>query len=508
MLIIRRFSEARWWPRLLVAVASISLVCGAALALLTSQASAHREVAQRWTAKAGLSADFAGTYVTQLTSREQLVASRTLTRSHPAAAFASDVGGFGFPAAVLLDARGRALAVAPPAPQLIGTQIAAKYAHLTAALHGHIAVSNMVLSAAKATPVVAFAVPFRTPQGLRVFSGAYAIGDTPLAAYLNDARSLTGERSYLIDGNGVILATNGQLPDGQTLAQRDPILSRAASKARNGDYTSRSNGYAFAEADVPGTPWRLIVTAPSSQLFASNDGTAHVLPWLILGCLSLLLALAGFLAVRLFEGRRRIADANKLLADTNKLLVTIARTDRLTGLPNRLHLTEQLETLLANATRHRFAVCVLMIDVDFFKQINDRFGHAAGDDALRQISQRLLAALREGDLLARWGGEEFLAVLPYSDLTQSLEVAGRLCRLISAQPITLATNNEPVTIQVSVGVASAMADNLDALVHRADLGLYQAKAAGRNTARTVTPATVPGPKTVDTEPLLERSLGS
>jgi diguanylate cyclase (GGDEF)-like protein len=476
-----RKTSGRWWPRLLVAFLSVALIGGASLALSASQADAHRDVAQRWAAKAGLSADFAGTYVTQLTSREELIASETLTGPHPTTAFQEDVRGFGFPAALLLDSTGRLLAIAPAAPTLIGTQIGAKYAHLTKALRGHAAVSNMVLSAANATPVVAFAVPFDTRHGRRVFSGGYPIAATPLAAYLNDATSLPGARLYLTDGNGIILATNGQETNRtHTLAQRDPRLDRAMSRRVEGSYRAQSVGYTFADANVPGTPWHLVLTVPSNQLFASTDGAARLLPWLILGCLSLVIAVAEFLAVRMFEGRRRLASANEQL-------VKIARTDPLTGLSNRRHLTEELETLLANVTRHRFALSVLMIDVDYFKQLNDRFGHVAGDHALRQISQRLNAALREGDLLARWGGEEFLAVLPYSNLEQGLEVARRLCRLVAAEPIKIATTGELVIVQVSVGVAAAAQDSLDALVHRADLGLYQAKESGRNTARSLTP---------------------
>jgi two-component system, cell cycle response regulator len=189
-----------------------------------------------------------------------------------------------------------------------------------------------------------------------------------------------------------------------------------------------------------------------------------------------LIVFAFWLAIRLLASRRR-------LADLNGKLESLARTDGLTGLSNRRHLTEQLEGLMANAKRHDFNLCVLMIDIDHFKRLNDNFGHQVGDLALRHVADRLTASLREGDLLGRWGGEEFLAVLPYTGLEEGLVVADRLCHLVAGTPIAIGDTDEVVAIQTSVGVAQDGHDDLDSLVHRADLGLYEAKAAGRNTFR-------------------------
>jgi diguanylate cyclase (GGDEF)-like protein len=475
---LRRLSAARWWARSLAAVLSLLLVVGAGLALHNAQASAHRGVAQRWQAKAGTSADLESTYISQLTAREQQVARHSLSGPHPAAAFAAVVQGFGFPAAVLLDHTGRDLEIIPSDPKLVGTELGSKYAHLTAALHGRVGVSNIVNSAVKATAVVAFAVPYQTPQGRRVFSGGFPISDTPLAAYLNDATTLQGARLFLVDGIGAILATNGQnTSQSRTLLQQAPALGKAAAGSLGGSYKAGSIRYTFAKAPVPGTSWSLIITAPTSRVFAATGGSGQWLPWLILGLLSVLIGVAAFLTIRLLEGRRRLADANHQL-------VALTRADGLTGLSNRRHLTEQLEILLANATRHDFAVCVLMIDVDHFKALNDTHGHSAGDQALRNIATRLATSQREGDLLARWGGEEFLAVLPFTNLADGLKAAERLCRVVATDPIDIGLGREPVAVSISIGVAQATGDTLDALVHRADLGLYEAKAAGRNAART------------------------
>jgi diguanylate cyclase (GGDEF)-like protein len=463
-------SSTRWWARLLIAVMSLSLVLGAALTLHESQASAHRGLAERYTAKAQLAANFAGTFVTQLTSHERSVALSTLTGRHPTRAFTADVRGFGFPAAVLLDGTGRDIAVEPSAPRLIGAQLGAKYAHLTTALHGHIGVSNAVLSAADSVPVVAFAVPFMTHQGLRVFSGGFPLSDTPLSAYLADSSALKGVRLYLVDGNGTILATNGKTAaGGGTLAQRVPALSSATTGTRHGSYRAQSTNYTFASAMVPMTSWRLVITAPDSQVFASTSGITTWLPWLILAILSVLVALAAWLAIRLFEDRH--------------LLAITARTDGMTGLANRASMTEQLEVLLASSSRHGFEVCVLMIDVDHFKALNDSLGHQAGDQALRHLARRLARSVRDGDLLARWGGEEFLAVLPYTGQSAGMVVAQRVCELVASEPLVIAGAKSLVRVSVSVGVALAADDGLEALVNRADIGLYRAKAAGRNTVR-------------------------
>jgi diguanylate cyclase (GGDEF)-like protein len=475
--VLRRLVAGQLWVRLLVALISISLIASAALALRGSQRAASAGVESRYESRAALAAKFVGTYVTELAAREQLVATTTLAApSDLAAPFAADTAAFGFEDGVLLDSSGRALATFPAAPALIGQQYAAQFAPLAAALQGQVVVTNVV-TAPNTPPVVGFAVPFDTPSGRRVFSGGYLISDTPLAALLGDTTTLQNAQLYLIDGDSTVFASNvGQPPSAQTLIQRDRQLGTAVAKADIGSYKSGSTPYTFVKTAVPGTPWFYLIAAPTSAVFVSINGSSHWLPWLILGGLSILILVAAWLTIRLLAGRRR-------LKDLNAKLIAIARTDPLTGLSNRLHLTETLYALLANADERGYPVCVLMIDIDHFKQLNDTYGHRAGDQALRHVAHRLSTSLREGDLLARWGGEEFLAALPHTDLEQGMAVATRLCHLLADVPIEIGENNTLVAIQTSVGVAEFAGDTLDALVDRADLGLYEAKAAGRNTVR-------------------------
>ena len=159
-----------------------------------------------------------------------------------------------------------------------------------------------------------------------------------------------------------------------------------------------------------------------------------------------------------------------------QLMQSLATTDPLTGLPNRRALDDCLAAALAATHRHAEAVSVALIDVDHFKRINDRHGHATGDRVLVQLGHRLAADLRAGDRLGRWGGEEFLLVSGHTPLPAALELAERLRASVAGFGFEHA---EPVT--VSIGVAQVrQGDDAASLLERADQALYQAKDAGRN----------------------------
>jgi diguanylate cyclase (GGDEF)-like protein len=158
----------------------------------------------------------------------------------------------------------------------------------------------------------------------------------------------------------------------------------------------------------------------------------------------------------------------------NSELELASSTDALTGLRNRRHLEEQLQRLTASPSE----LSVLLLDVDRFKLVNDRRGHAAGDEVLRIVADRLNDATRPGDMPGRWGGEEFLVVLPDTGLTEAAGLGERVRERIAAAPVPLGA--EPLPITVSVGVASGTADGWEGLLRRADTGLYAAKEAGRD----------------------------
>lgn len=158
----------------------------------------------------------------------------------------------------------------------------------------------------------------------------------------------------------------------------------------------------------------------------------------------------------------------------------LSRTDHLTDVFNRRHLDGTLQAMVASSRRHHFPVSALLVDVDHFKQVNDRHGHEAGDLVLQAVASTLGAALRIGDVLGRWGGEEFLVLAPHTDLAGAGVLAERLRKHVAA--LVVQTPDGPVPVTVSIGGATATAPGVaaDVVLRTADEQLYAAKEAGRN----------------------------
>jgi diguanylate cyclase (GGDEF)-like protein len=170
-------------------------------------------------------------------------------------------------------------------------------------------------------------------------------------------------------------------------------------------------------------------------------------------------------------------------------------TDALTGLGNVRHLNEELRLEIERASRFRRALGVLVLDLDHFKLINDRYGHRAGDAVLIEFSRRLRRAVREVDLAFRPGGEEFVILLPETDIAGSLTAARRIGDAVRDAPFPLdgqsGTNAVSITVSVGVAVYPRHAHTGVDILEAADQALYAAKAAGRDTfvlAQTPFPA--------------------
>jgi len=163
-----------------------------------------------------------------------------------------------------------------------------------------------------------------------------------------------------------------------------------------------------------------------------------------------------------------------------------AETDSLTGIANRRRYYQALETECLLFARNRSPFSVLMIDLDYFKEVNDQYGHQAGDTVLRCVAQRLETSLRKTDLVARYGGEEFSVLLPETSEVGAMAIAERIRIAMTKDPITM--DGFTIPVSVSVGISSCSADNAadpEKLLKEADLALYRAKATGRNRVEVI-----------------------
>jgi hypothetical protein len=372
------------WGGALIALAAV------ATGLAVSQAQAEQQLNLTFQTRADIARQFVASYVNDVFTREESVASQQL--SGPTigdAQFAAVAQSFGFTAAVVLDDRGNALDILPAAPATIGTNLAAKYAHLRGAERGTPTVSHVVPSAALGRPVVAFAVPYSTPYGRRVFSGGFDVNATPVANYLHNSLPQAGAAIYLVDNkSGVVVADQaGATPNAAPLSIQAPGLAAATSHGPDGSFTDpRGNRY-FVQRDVLNAPWRVVLSVPDATLYAALNGPARWVPWGMLVVLGVGAVLFGRMLGRLHQSRRALVVAN---AD----LDVLARVDKLTGLYNRRHIEEQLDVLLHASARTNAPVSLLMLDVDHFKRINDTEGHAAGDRALQSLASAIRLGVR------------------------------------------------------------------------------------------------------------------
>lgn len=186
------------------------------------------------------------------------------------------------------------------------------------------------------------------------------------------------------------------------------------------------------------------------------------------------------LYARLRAGQRIVEMQRDLLAKQAEI-AGLANHDALTGLSNRRVVLERLAQELERARRGSQALGVIMIDLDHFKQINDNHGHGQGDTVLRETARRLCDGVRPYDSVGRYGGEEFIIVVPHCSLEESITVAERLRRSICAKPMKIASGLLPVSASLGVSVAEpGEAIALELLVETADRALYRAKELGRN----------------------------
>ncbi len=186
-------------------------------------------------------------------------------------------------------------------------------------------------------------------------------------------------------------------------------------------------------------------------------------------------------------------DRRALEAERDKLIERLrvqSSTDFLTSLPNRRAFFEAAEAEVARARRHGFGLVVLLLDVDHFKRINDALGHAVGDLALVALTEVLRQSVRQGDIAARIGGEEFVLLLSHCEREDGLRFAERLRQTVASTVVEVGSEHPPVRMTVSIGLADTQTHgmNLDLLMSRADHAMYGAKRAGRDRIEVAGPA--------------------
>jgi diguanylate cyclase (GGDEF)-like protein len=261
------------------------------------------------------------------------------------------------------------------------------------------------------------------------------------------------------EGRGEVYAFT-EMPGGSTFRYMAPLPNETACRKCH-------DQQAPGDAAIRGG---ISITLPAEQALREINKTRIYTLIAAISLLTLLLAIINNIA------RRFIAD----LHESEQKLIELAATDPLTGLLNRREGIRRFEREISLSKRGNLPLSVIIIDIDLFKQVNDNFGHQAGDAAIKRVADILVATLRRYDIICRYGGEEYLVVLPATGLPRAFATAERIRGIVAKETIATGTGRE-IKLTISSGVSALQADDsMDSLVYRADNALYIAKEEGRN----------------------------
>jgi diguanylate cyclase (GGDEF)-like protein len=461
----------------------LALIGAGCWLLASSQATSRKAMEARLQTRVQFAANFVSIYTDDLLASQRaqalnwfatpVVTQGTLDR---------DSAALGLQAGVVLDMRGHVVRATSGAPESLVGMLTSRYANL-AGVFSMPDASGVAIGSVDGSPTLSFGVAYQTRAGRRVFAGAYTMSESVLPAVLGSVLSNTGWQAYLLDLHGALLqGVSSGGPQPTTLGEADPRLSAVDHRAPDGSYDSPQGKQYYVTAPVAGTAWRIVLRDPEAQLFTFLNGAGRWLAWLAITGLAVA-GLAIIMLITRLQGRR------EQLTLLNTELARLAAIDPLTGLRNRRAIDGFLHDALSAARRHDQALSVLVMDIDHFKVINDTLGHRTGDAVLEHTARVLDRALRTEDAIGRWGGEEFLVVLPSTDDEGALRATERLRRgLARDQPEEARAHG--LTVTITIGVAEWRHEEMDELVSRADSALYLGKAAGRDNVQVSSPVPV------------------
>lgn len=452
-----------------------------ALFIVRSQDEAREQLKANFKLRGTASATLVSTYVGQQAARQKDSAEKLLsTPSVSEERFRTVASAFGAQTAALLDSRGRVIDVTPYEKSLIGRDLTKDYPYSQHALRGGVAVSGVLPAQSGLESVAAIGVPFQTViVGRRVFAAAYRVGGTQLRAFVAHAIAYPQHQVLLIDARGEILASSPSTT-ASSIWGADLPLAEALAKHSSGEVKGAKVPSAFTVARIPGTPWRMVLMVPNSKLYMSIGGATEWIPWIVFGLVTLL----GLLLVLLFA--RSMSDRARL-SQLSGELEAIARTDSLTGLMNRRGFEESLTRAAAMSRRRGEPLSILMIDLDRFKQVNDTYGHEAGDRVLVALADCLRNSMRATDIYGRLGGDEFIVALIEADEAAARIAAERLAAAAAA--VDLSELGLPEGVPMSIGAATGLHTTPEELIRDADAELYRVKGARRAGKRGMPAAT-------------------
>lgn len=301
------------------------------------------------------------------------------------------------------------------------------------------------------------------------FLGATGVGLNVASVHsmINGYQERYGRSIAFVNPEGrVMLSSNQGWAQGKRLQDLSGLgdLAESILRSEKNSYQFRADGaeHLLNVRFLPELNWYLLVDKTEDEALAGVRRTLYVNLGLCAGVTALVLLAVG-LTLNRFQSR----------------LEEMATTDKLTGLANRQAFDILLNQAMRESRRSNAPLSMILVDIDGFKAINDKYGHLAGDSVIRQVAETIRGCMRESDILCRWGGEEYLAAMRGCNQEQALLLAEKICHQVRA--LRPDVDGDVLTLSVSAGVATLLPDDgPDNLLGRADTALYAAKAGGGN----------------------------